>query len=421
MRDVYRCVARSVRLCLLVSGVAWSGWVGAQGLTALSTEPEQNSGSNVEVKVSGFYSLTGLQLSERSRFYAYIPYGDLGQGHDRRGVDWGLASKAGLMLQARMGARWQAGLQLMARQGADDASKVNPTQAFVQWSDGGWVAKFGRTVPGLWLVEDSYYVDFAHLWLKAPVEMYGWRPTPELDGVSLARHFTWGDWYGKVQASYGSRNAPYRSYRRDFAQVRALSLDVSQGELQLRAAFNDSQVNVLNLPSYEGFLATIRPQVPAQYAPNFQTSLNTRYHTVGASWTPGNWTLQAEWARNFTDQIYLAPFQTGYLLAGHRWGRWTPYVMWSSTHGQFGQETRFSPSINALVDSLQRTLHNVQDNVTLGVRVDLNSQTALKFQAENIRRDAGQVGSFTPPPGGPSAPAVANSTRLWSISLQGVF
>lgn len=411
-----------VGLALLVSAVCASGQVSTPDTaTPEATSPQPSTG-DTGLKISGFYSLTGLHLSDHGPFYAYIPYGDQGHGITTKDFDWTAASKAGLMVNGNLTPALSYGLQLMARDGADNASHVHTTQAYLEWTSGNWVAKAGRTVPGLWLVEDSYYADFGHLWLKAPVELYGWRPTPEVDGLSVARYFSWGDWYGKAQMAYGSSDTPYRWYRRRFREIKAFSLELSQGDLLLRAAINDSHVDIHNLPSYDAFLNTIKSQIPAQYAARFSNkNMKPRYISTGFTWTPNNWTVQGEWARYSIDQDYVAPFQASYLMVGHRWGHWTPYVMFSTTNGKFRNETRFSPEINAIVTNLRRTLHFVQDNHAVGVRYDINSKTAFKVQLEKIQRDAGMVGSFTPPTTGPSAPGQANSTTLLSVSLQGVF
>lgn len=387
--------------------------------------PADNSASPGLVsdwRVNGFYSLTGINRNNDAPQYAYVPYGDQTHGIGAQGLDWDASSKLGLMINGAFTPELGFGVQYLVRQGSDREPRLRTPLAYVEWRPGNWEFKLGRTAPGVALVEDSLHADHGHLWLKPAVEVYAYRPRPQVDGVSLTRHTQWNDWYASFQAAYGVADFHARNHRRHYSAISALSVVVTKDDLLLRAALQKSRMDLMSLPSNADLLRRIRADIPSNYWSDFSDqNIGFLFKSLSVRWTPGPWTVQAEWHRNDIDKPYLAPYWGSYLLLGHRWGDWTPYLMLGLSKPNMRTETRFSASTNALVNSYLRTAQGTQESQAIGVRYDLNQSMTLKVQAERIHRRANETGAFTPSPVPPRVPTESNNTSVFSVSLQGVF
>lgn len=403
---------------LVLGGVAAQ----AQTLAPAGEDPAPSPALISNVQVHGFYSLTGLHRSHEGAQYAYVPYGDQTFGIEGQGVDWRAGSKLGLMVNGAFTPEFGFGVQYLLRQGSSREPRLRTPLAYLEWHPGNWVFKLGRTAPGVALVEDSLHADHGHLWLKPPVEIYSHRTKPQLDGLSVTHQGEWGGWYTSLQAAYGVADYHARSHRRRFSTMAALSGILTKDDLLLRASAHKLHFDLLSLPSNTAFLAGIRAAIPAQYAPEFsEYNIALLSKSVSLSWTPGPWTVQAEWFRTDNDKPWISDYWGSYLLLGHRWGAWTPYLMLGVSKPNDRAETRFSPAINATVNAVRRGVQGTQESQAMGLRYDWSNSVALKVQAERIHRRANEVGAFIPASTPPRAPTVPNGTTVISVSVQGVF
>jgi len=161
--------------------------------------------------------------------------------------------------------------------------------------------------------------------------------------------------------------------------------------LTLRAGFGRLKVtnDSLTVAAYKAGLASLAGTYPAEVASlQASTSFDNQYmnvYGIGFNYDPGHWFVLGEIAgrRGHTDMIQSA--YGGYLQAGYRHGKWTPYAGYSQVRSTEDFDSTVMPSgtaaaavINAVNADFRLKLE--QRTVTVGMRYDVWKNIALKAQ-----------------------------------------
>ena len=67
--------------------------------------------------------------------------------------------------------------------------------------------RFGRMGLDLFALSDTRRVDYAHLWIRPPSEVYSWAPLYSVDGIDAAYYFDTENTYWRIKAQYGKSHS----------------------------------------------------------------------------------------------------------------------------------------------------------------------------------------------------------------------
>lgn len=388
-----------------------------------------------EFELDGYFALTGTWVSRDDPFYLYAAAGDQAEPADGRTFDLAPASKLGLMATVTFSSSWRASIQAVAQRWSPREPVILVNQAWLDWHPNrDWSIKFGRNPLGLFMYEDTSYVDYAQLWVKAPLEVYARVPKKYADGILITHYREWADWYWQFQIAAGAADYYSQQFRRDVNQIYGASINASRGNLTAHFGMRTFDVTLKEAPSLQDALDFISAVGTAEgqqgVVDGYTSTLALPGFAFGMSYQGPAWTLTGEVATYLPDMDYMPDkIFEGYLLAGYRIGQWTPYALFGfiDEKGR-GPETRLSgadPSSQiaiATANYLKEAIRADQHTGAIGLRYDVADGLALKLQWDRVWRPAGIQGWFIAPENEANfAPATSNHTDVVSLSLQGVF
>lgn len=113
-------------------------------------------------------------------------------------------SRLGLQLNWSPGTTWEGALQAVAVKKSSRAS----ASSSIEWAYLGWRpantyrVRLGRFNPDQFLFSDSRSVGYAQLWVRPPVDFYGFVPVSSVDGVNVERRWASGQsqWHATMAA-----------------------------------------------------------------------------------------------------------------------------------------------------------------------------------------------------------------------------
>ncbi|USD65660.1 hypothetical protein [Vibrio sp. SCSIO 43136] len=304
--------------------------------------------------------------------------------------------------------------------------------------------RLGRIGFDTFLNTDTRSVDFAHTWIRPPMEVYGWAPLPSLDGIDATYRFYYGelDWaltgqFGHTEVATDlveesspvrfkgspafsvslSASKPFWTARVSYARLSASSDFPYQVE-QLHQALEAVQQSNLGPISEEA----------VYLYDNLQVSGSTvHYYHAGVEFNDGNWLTSTELVRVKTDRAALANGWAGYLLVGHRFGDFTPYLIgskfkrandlieeqqdWSLVSAELGglQDTTVLAANSKMIE---------QQTLSLGMRWDITPTTSLKAQADWTSISDGGFGLWATQTGDDLS---AREVQTYSVALSFLF
>jgi hypothetical protein len=210
--------------------------------------------------------------------------------------------------------------------------------------------RVGRILLPTFLLSDVQNVGYALPWVRIPLEFNYTDSTEHSDGIEVVDQMKTGPVSQRLEAQvgYSDENSPGAN----FGTVRARS-----GVLSDTLQYGDTSAEVV----YQYFEHAGTPQI--------------RQQLVGLSVThdPGPYFLLA--GCNYTDNTYFGGAIAGYVSAGVRFGKFTPYALYAITHA-----TSVGPS--DLVD-----LGN-EHTIAAGLRWDFVANFDAKLQLEQVSLDS---------------------------------
>jgi len=269
----------------------------------------------------------------------------------------------------------------------------------------------GRIVAPMFMQSETRNVGYTMTSIRPPVDVYYINPISRLDGADAGYRFDVRGVTVNVQLAAGV-------YKDKIASASSISnrtdVDIKAGvfnstaeyeSLTLRAGFGRLKVtnDSLTVAAYKAGLASLAGTYPAEVASlQASTSFDNQYmnvYGIGFNYDPGHWFVLGEIAgrRGHTDMIQSA--YGGYLQAGYRHGKWTPYAGYSQVRSTEDFDSTVMPSgtaaaavINAVNADFRLKLE--QRTVTVGMRYDVWKNIALKAQLDYIHKPAGASGTF---------------------------
>ncbi|MBF0309665.1 MAG: hypothetical protein HQL56_09075 [Magnetococcales bacterium] len=302
--------------------------------------------------------------------------------------------------------------------------------AFLKWRPlPAFETRLGRVGYDIFLMSDHRNLGYAYPWVRPPTEFYGWIPMYAVDGFDA--RYTVDDWRLTFQAGHGAlgftmgRDSVY-----PFHSNRVFSLILSRENGPWRLQAGTSHIIPENDPApleplLAGLGAVSSANPPGIGAEARELARQMRYGgthvhytTLGASYDEGNWFLQGELGRIDTSADMVSNGDMGYLGAGYRFGSWMPFLLFSAIrpHGDLyqGQTDWSRIGLADLQTTALLTLNSTrfdQETTSVGLRWDITSRLALKFQLDSIHIHPYGYGLWY------SQPTVAERERPLRVNL----
>lgn len=320
---------------------------------------------------------------------------------------WRLDSRVGLQAtyqhSPQLGALAQLVLRDQTRQEANDL--VELAYLDMQASDH-LRLRVGRVGYDAFLMSDHRNLGYAYAWVRPLTEFYGWIPIFSLDGADITHDWSSDDalWRVRAQAGVSKVWIPMGDTNFHFKgdSLWSLSAQREAGPWRLKAGFSGfvSGAEVPNLePLYAGLDQIAAVPIPgiASEAASLRNEMRfgdvrLRYASLGVAYDDGNWLMQMELGRTWTETAMTAPGWNGYGVIGRRIQAWTPYVMLSASRPQ---DNVLAPQNDWSVIGqrpFQRMAYQIvnssradQTTLAIGARWDIHPRAALKFQWEHTR------------------------------------
>ena len=291
----------------------------------------------------------------------------------------------GLQVQKQINDTTSATGQLVSR-GSDDYS-TEAAWAFVTYAANDDLdLRMGRLRVPAFYYSDFLEVGYTYNSIRPAEEVYR-IPFSSIDGVDLAQRFSSGDIDGTVQIYYGRYQGDFESngtvYDADFRNVTGISVSANMGNFGSRLSYNQGELN-LGSPAPAGtdlavvqgtanFLASGDLNAAKDFNISGQTS---SFIEAALTYDDGTYSVLAEWTAFDHETSVLLDDQAWMVSAAMRMGEFTPHVRYST------QKDEFDSGVEGDIQK-QLRLEADESSITLGLRYDYDSSTALKFEIQN--------------------------------------
>jgi len=329
-------------------------------------------------------------------------------------------SRLGLQISAKVNQDISVTGQLLAK-AREDNSSVIADWAFVNYRMSEQVSvRAGKIKFPTFLISDYYEVGYAYPWIRPPQEVYSSNPITTLNGVDVLARFRLGDTALLVQPYYGVSRGAQALVPQETAMAFPICFDPGipgfapcpPGTV-LYTDFTADALHGINV-SLSSDIFTIRAGSlkTKVNAPGFGVFQDTaKFSSVGLTMDWHNVVLYSEaFKREIEGTANLAfPNQKGsYVTLGYRIGKWLPHFT----------SARIKDNNDPLVMGFDVPLE--QTSKTLGLRYEVGSGAALKFEAQKVTPKEGTRGLLiSAPSAAPTDPG--NDVMFYGISLDVVF
>lgn len=329
-------------------------------------------------------------------------------------------SRLGLQISAKVNQDISVTGQLLAK-ARDENSKVNADWAFVSYRVNEPITiRAGKIKFPTFLISDYYEVGYAYPWIRPPQEVYSSNPITTLNGVDVLARFRLGDMTLLFQPYYGVSRGAQALVPQEVATVFPICFNPNT------ASFGPCQAGTVLYTDFtadalHGFNLSLSSDIFTVRYGSLQTKVNAnafgvfqdtaKFTSAGVTMDWHNIVLYSEaFKREIDGTANLAfPNQKGsYATLGYRIGKWLPLVT----------SARLADNANP------RNLGGIplkQTSKTLGLRYEIGSASALKFEAQKITPEKGTRGLLISNPNGAGSKDKGDDVMIYGIALDVVF
>lgn len=345
-----------------------------------------------KLKVDGFMS-AGFGMSMEDDF--------IYEGNEETG-SFDADGVAGLQLEGKLSNNTRTVLQLVGRSNDGDFN-VKTEWAYIGYKP----TNNGELRVGLqrfpfFLMSEYIDVGYAYPWIKPPAEVYLPGMPSSYNGVSWHQAINAGDWAHTLMGYWG--NDRFESAGGTFLLENSVGLvwTGSAGDWQfgLNLSRGDSTFSG-GLFDTLAAVGVIKPLEDARGG----------YGGVSLQYDDGRWLVMAE-ATEIRVEGYFADTAQEYLTVGYRFGKILPTITYGASRITDSADRANSLILPTLCtgpgtlcldqagtvpmppDTLARLLENVQDSLSLGVRVDFTANAAFKVDWTHVLDTHGTFGYF---------------------------
>jgi hypothetical protein len=334
-------------------------------------------------------------------------------------------SRLGLQISAKVNEEISITGQLLAK-AREDNSDVTADWAFINYRvNEQFSVRGGKIKFPTFLISDYYEVGYAYPWIRPPQEVYSSNPITTLNGVDLLARFRLGDMSLLVQPYYGVSRGAEALVPQEAVTAFPLCFNPStasfvpcQPGTVLYTDFTADALRGINV-SLSSDIFTVRAgalktKVNAPAFGVFQDE--AEFSSVGLTMDWHNVVLYSEYfEREIEGAANVAfPNQKGYYATlGYRFGKWLPHFTTAKIEDNENPTTP-PPGFPFAGTPLEQT------SKTLGLRYEVGSGAAFKFEVQEVTPEDGTRGLLiSDPRTAPKDPD--DSVMIYGISLDVVF
>jgi hypothetical protein len=292
----------------------------------------------------------------------------------------------GLQMQKQVNDSTTVTGQLVSR-GSDDY-QTSAAWAFVTYAANDDLdLRMGRLRIPFFQYSDFLEVGYADNWIRPQEEVYR-VPFSSIDGVDLTQRFSTGDIDGSIQFYYGRYQGEFETttdtYDSDFRNFTGIVLSANSGDFGARISYHQAELimDTSDLTSGLGQASAGAALYAAglsdpSAADDFNfTGQASKFYGVAVTYDDGTYSAVAEWTALDHESSLLLDDQGWLIGVAGRFGDFTPHLTYSTEADTFdsGNEGKIQELL---------PLKDEQSSITLGVRYDYDTSTALKFEIQN--------------------------------------
>lgn len=329
--------------------------------TALAWAPGARADDGPQMfTLSGFGTLGMTHSSLDTADFTSTAFEPNGAGHSRN-YDFASSTNLGVQLTGQFTHRLSAVVQIVSDHRYDNTFTPHVEWANVKYAfTPDFSVRVGRIELPTLLNTDYRDVGYANPWVRVPVEVYNNVPIANSDGADLSYRFRIGEAANTVRMLYG-----YTSFHVNPGMAKVIGTGIA-------GAFDTIEYH--NVTVHFGYL---HGSVETDTLP--KESVNV--YSAAAGYDAGPWFVQGELARITVDQL-TPGYVSGYLSAGYRINKFTPFVTYAEAHSL--SRSTIIPNYNM-----------GQKEISAGVRWDFIKNMDLKVQYDHVWLPSNSTGSFT--------------------------
>lgn len=332
-------------------------------------------------------------------------------------------SRIGGQLDLNFNQLLSATTQVVAKQDAKGDFRPQLEWAFLRYKmSDSTTLRVGRLGFPAYLVSDYRYVGYANPWARAPQEVYKLAPIDYFEGADISWQHSLADGYLTVQALVGHMSAPIVDTRSDSGRMKVNQLTGGYityeiGNLRVRGGLSTGLASQ-RVSGADQLFAGLNQAGLDNVVDLFRVhDSRATFTSLGATYDANNILLMGEYGQRSSTSRVLDDAYGWYGTFGYRLGKWMPYVTYAG-YGKSNQTGGYTiPASNPLsvgVDSL--AAGNSQHTVSLGVRVDVRDNVAIKAQIDHVLPST-KGGTFS----GVAADYNGHSVNIFSVVADFVF
>lgn len=386
------------------------------GLTQLiGIVPAVSAGNNLQL--SGFGTAALISLEQNDVFFNHP-----GKQRERRRNEWISASDTLLGVQGSLSLRndTEATVQVIVEENYQNDVKPRLAWAFVRHDlKPNLTVRAGRLRTPFFMHSDSLDINFAHPWVRPPVEVYGLNPVSDLDGVDMLYRTHIGGFNVEVQPYFGYGKVKFPDGSAQLDHTGGISINMSRGDLRVQfghgeGGFDLNYGDPIYLGTRDYLLASGQADVVARLSGD---DGHTSFSAIGFQWDRNAYQFSGELARRRADK-FLANAYAWYLSAAYQAGSFAPFVVLAK---QNASSQIVAANGDPVLEGYLASRSSNQESLALGVRWDAAPNKAIKLQWTRNWVDNDAWGAFFPT----GDPTVSNPSGrridMLNLSLDFVF
>ncbi len=363
--------------------------------------------ADIPLDISGFGTLALEHNGQRGADWRSTSEEGVGVGRssDSSGA---VASLFGIQADSQFSAKWHATFQVVDRELSNDSFAPYPEWANLRYSPSNDLhLRFGRISNNTFIMSESREVGYTRMMLNLPI-IYVIDPIEYINGGDASYDLRVGDATYHINL-IGGQSDLHLTYAAGvvhyhFQQVGA-NFSVNWHNHSWRLVYNQDRIDSSGplLSLYESGIdqmsaAGVAGSSSIDDSMHFNGILG---HFIGAGYTydDGRWWVQSEAGHRAIASQLIQSLYGGYINVGRHWQNLALYTQYDHIHNSTGYTLPTLTSSNplvALVNGVDSGLEQAQNinALSLGLRWDIKSNAALKFEYTYFIKPALSVGPF---------------------------
>lgn len=377
--------------------------------------------ANDALTVSGFGTLGAVMTHSNDLQFRRVGV----EAPGTQSVDFAPDSVLGVQTNFRLGDSAEAVLQVISRESPKNNYVPRASLAFLSYSPSPEsTLRMGRLRLPVFMLSDSIDINYAHPWVRPPVEVYGLSPFSDLDGIDFFFRKRINDVDVELHPYLGrSRIDIIQTGHSSLSHLRGLNIGLSSGALTLHAGYARARLDMRWGDPFTSRLLDALHAAPGgeRIIAEMQGSdAATSFTSAGFQWDGERWLLIGEYAARRA-AAFANSANGWHLTVGRHIGPFTPYL-------KFARNLQTRPIISDQFTvgqpALQRfnaSRNGAQRSFAAGLRWDLRRDAAFKMEFARTRTENDSWGAFFPSRDGATTRVGDRTINTLSVSIDVVF